>query len=98
MVVVIAAIPEPVTQAEGVPSIAARASARYLLVGFQCLEYRKHPGASPWKVSSIVSAFIKVKVDESVMEGFTSPNSPNWSRSCILLAGSFAFIFFLAEG
>ena len=33
-----AAIPEPVTHADSVSSIAASASERYLLVGFQCRE------------------------------------------------------------
>jgi hypothetical protein len=32
-------------------------------------------------------AVIKVKVEESEMEGFTPPNSPKNCKSCILFAG-----------
>ena len=75
-VLLTAAMPEDITCADSPSSILASASARNRLEGFQCREYRKQPSISCSKASSIRAGLWKVNVEESVIEGFTSPNSP----------------------
>jgi hypothetical protein len=89
-----AAIPDPVTQPASVPSMAARAAEKSAFVGFQCLEYKKHPSVFPSNVSVITSPFEKAKVEESEMEGFT----PSYGLRCMDFCRSTAGLRFIAHG